>query len=135
MKLIKPHQEIDKRCLAGSRRSDNRNQLTGLYVKTEVFDKRNVFFIGKADVFHFHTALGLFDGRSDGVGHLFFLVNKGENPFRRRKRGLKLIDDVAHIDKRLHKQLRVEHENGDCSDIIASVDDQIPADDADEHIA
>ena len=131
--VVKAHEQIDDRRLAGARRADDRDQRALRHVERKVLDDLPVGRIAEIDVRKLDLAA---DGLEvDGVrrvGRLRRLVEQAEHALRRRKGGLQLADDVGDLVDRAAELSRVQHEGRDVADRDRAAEVQNRAEKADE---
>lgn len=110
--IVKPQQQIDERCLATARRTDQGKTHAGLSLDADVLQQLAVGNVAKVHVFKGHLALR--GGKLNGIwriGLLLACIEQREHAARRGVRGLDLRNDVGDLVERLGVLVSIGQEN------------------------
>ena len=134
--IVKAHEQLDHRGLAGTGRPDNGNRSAGGHVAAPVVDDRLLGVIAEAHVAERHIAADVLRrGGQRGVGRLFRLVEEGEHALSRGRHGLQLRADLRQLRDRLRKARHIADERLNVADRDRAACGERPAEHDHAHVA
>ena len=134
--LIKAHEQVYHRGLAGAGVADYSYLLTRLYIGREVVDYRLILVIAEAHVFKLDLAANMVDvrGAAAVVGH-FLLGEEAEHPFAGRAGRHEAADSLRYLAQGVGKELYIAYKRNDRAEADGSAHRERCADDAHGDIA